>query len=152
METKRIQLIRFSKVKVLILFLSLILSFNLNAYDKPRAPEAVPGATIVLAEEVVDMILTNPKLIIIDSRKRTEYIKGHIEGAVNILNTEMMMEDLESIASDKTTALLFYCNGTLCIRSANAVTKAVDWGYTNIYWFRDGWKAWTEKKLPMVID
>jgi rhodanese-related sulfurtransferase len=112
----------------------------------------VSGATIVSAEEVVEIILANPKLIVIDSRKRTEYINGHIEGAVNILNTEMTAEDLESIAPDENTALLFYCNGVKCIRSSDAVNKAIDWGYTNLYWFRNGWKAWKEKKLPMVID
>jgi rhodanese-related sulfurtransferase len=112
----------------------------------------MPGATSLLAEETVDLILSNPELIIIDSRKKTEYIKGHIEGAINILNTELLREDLEIIAPDKTQALLFYCNGVRCLRSSDSINKAVNWGYTNVFWFRGGWNEWTEKRLPVVTE
>ena len=98
------------------------------------------------------MILGNPDLVVIDSRKKTEFIKGHIEGAINILNTELEIEDLESIVPDRTAALLFYCNGVRCLRSSDSITRAVDWGYTNLFWFRGGWKEWTEKRLPVVTD
>ena len=65
-----------------------------SAVEKPYAPEDIPGVTSLSAEEVVDLVLSDPELIIIDSRKKTEYIKGHIEGAINILNTELMPDDL----------------------------------------------------------
>ena len=52
---------------------------------KPHAPESIPGATSVSAEQVVELILSKPDMIIIDSRKKAEYVKGHIEGAQNIL-------------------------------------------------------------------
>ena len=104
------------------------------------------------AEEAVELILSKPEMIVIDSRKRTEYVKGHIEGSINILNTEITLKNLESIAPNKGSALLFYCNGERCLRSSDSIRKAVGWGYTNLYWFRGGWKEWTEKRLPMVID
>jgi len=53
-------------------------SGSLSAVEKPYAPENIPAATSVSAEEVVDLILSNPDIIIIDSRKKTEYLKGHI--------------------------------------------------------------------------
>jgi rhodanese-related sulfurtransferase len=139
-------------MKIFALFLSITFSNSLLADEKPYAPENVPGTTIVTAEEVIDMILANPELIVIDSRKRSEYSKGHIEGAINILNTELEQEDLESIASDKTAALLFYCNGVRCLRSSDSITRAAGWGYKNLFWFRGGWKEWTEKRLPIVTD
>ena len=139
-------------MKFFALFLSIAASPTLIADDKPYAPENMPGTTIVSAEEVIEMILANPELIVIDSRKKTEYIKGHIEGAINIVNTELVLEGLESIAPDRNRALLFYCNGVRCLRSSDSITRAVDWGYTNIYWFRGGWKEWTEKRLPVVTD
>lgn len=125
---------------------------SVSAVEKPYAPESMPGATSLLAEETVDLILSNPELIIIDSRKKTEYIKGHIEGAINILNTELLREDLEIIAPDRTQALLFYCNGVRCLRSSDSINKVVNWGYTNIFWFRGGWNEWTEKRLPVVTE
>jgi len=132
----------------------LLLSFSVTsvAREKPHAPEELLGANIVSVEEVVEMILSKPGMVLIDSRKRMEYIKGHIEGSVNMLNTEMTLDKLQSVAPDKGIALLFYCNGVRCMRSADSINKAVAWGYTNVYWFRDGWKMWAEKKFPVVID
>ena len=135
-----------------ILFILLWTFSSVVAAEKPYAPESLPGATILTAEEVISMILGNPDLVVIDSRKKTEFIKGHIEGAINILNTELEIEDLESIVPDRTAALLFYCNGVRCLRSSDSITRAVDWGYTNLFWFRGGWKEWTEKRLPVVTD
>jgi len=142
----------FSTMKIFALFLSIATSTILIAGEKPYAPEDLPGTTIIPAEEVIEMILANPELVVIDSRKKTEYIKGHIEGAINILNTELVLEDLDLIVPDRATALLFYCNGVRCLRSTDSINKAVGWGYTNIFWFRGGWKEWTDKRLPVVTD
>ncbi|MEN8107954.1 MAG: rhodanese-like domain-containing protein [Pseudomonadota bacterium] len=139
-------------MKIFAFILSMAANTTLFAGEKPYAPETMPGTTTVSAEEVIEMILDNPKLIVIDSRKKTEYIKGHIEGAINILNTELGPEELEFIAPDRNTALLFYCNGVRCLRSSDSLTKAVAWGYTNLFWFRGGWKEWTDKRLPVVTD
>jgi len=139
-------------MKTFIFLLSVVVSTLLNASEKPYAPDSIPGAVILTAEEVVDLILANPELVVIDSRKKTEFLKGHIEGAINILNTEMLPEELERVAPDRSTTLLFYCNGERCLRSSDAIGKALGWGYTNIFWFRGGWNEWTEKRLPVVTD
>lgn len=123
-----------------------------SASDKPYVPESLPGATIVSAEEVIELILTNKDLVVIDARKKSEYIKGHIEGAHNILNTTLTPERLKAISPDKSTSLLFYCNGIRCLRSSDAISKAIEWGYSTIYWFRGGWKEWQEKRLPAVTE
>lgn len=112
-------------MKVLVFLLAAAFASALPAADKPYAPESLPGATIVSAEEVVAMILDNRELVVIDSRKKPEYIKGHIEGAVNILNTELDLAALEAIAPARNAALLFYCNGMRCLRSADSITRAV---------------------------
>ena len=98
------------------------------------------------------MILANPDLVVIDSRKKTEFQKGHIEGAINILNTKLKQEDLEKISPDKSKEILFYCNGTRCLRSTDSINKAKKCGYSKLIWFRGGWKEWTEKRLPVVTD
>ena len=141
-----------SVVNFAVFLLLLIFTNGILASDKPFAPTELDGAVIVSAEEVVNMILNNKQLTIIDSRKRTEYVKGHIEGAINLLNTEMKPDDLESLVPDKSNALLFYCNGIRCLRSSNAISESIKWGYTNIYWFRGGWSEWTEKKLPVIVE
>ena len=139
-------------MKYAVLFFLITVFTPLNAGEKPYAPESIPGAIVVSAEEVVELMLANPELVVIDSRKKTEYLKGHIEGAVNILNTEMSAGELARVAPDKSRALLFYCNGERCLRSSEAIDKALAWGYTNILWFRGGWNEWTGKRLPVVTD
>ena len=134
-------------VSILMLF-----SSALVAEQKPYAPENIKEVTIVSAEEVVELILARPDLVIIDSRKKTEYQKGHIEGAINMLNTQLKPEDLERVSPDKSTEILFYCNGTRCLRSADSIKKAKSWGYSKLIWFRGGWKEWTDKRLPVVTD
>ena len=124
----------------------------LAAEEKPYAPETIESVRSVSAEQVIDLILANPDLLVIDSRKKTEYLKGHIEGSINILNTQLEREDLERIAPDKTKAILFYCNGIRCLRSSDSIKKARGWGYTNLIWFRGGWKEWTDKRLPVIIE
>ena len=130
----------------------MLFSTALLADQKPYAPENIQDVATVSAEEVIEMILANPDLIVIDSRKKTEYQKGHIEGAINILNTRLTRDELESVSADKSREILFYCNGTRCLRSSDSIKKAKTWGYTRLIWFRGGWKEWTKKRLPVVTD
>lgn len=128
---------------VTLLFATLALA------DKPIAPAALTGATLVSAEQLVELIETVPELLIIDARHHDEFAKGHIEGALSMLDTEMTPALLARHARDKERPLLFYCNGERCLRSSNAAQKAASWGYRRIYWFRGGWQEWTGKALPV---
>jgi rhodanese-related sulfurtransferase len=137
---------------LVLLCLSPALLQTSMAGEKPFAPESIDGVEIVTAEEAIELMLVNPDMPIIDSRKKTEYVKGHIENAVSLLNTEMTEQDLLDLVPDKNTPILFYCNGARCLRSSDAIRKAQGWGYVNLVWFRGGWKEWSDKRLPMVSD
>lgn len=128
----------------------LLLCFSLPALaDKPVAPKTIAGATLVNAEQAAELILSTPDLVVIDSRHSEEFAKGHIEGAVNLLDTEMTAERLARHLAGKETPVLFYCNGERCLRSSNAAKTAAGWGYRKIYWFRGGWLEWIAKKMPV---
>ena len=129
-------------------FLSFLLVNSLAWAEKPLAPEKIPGTILVGAEETVELIVNTPNLLIIDSRKEVEHLKGHVQGSISLLDTEMTLEQLSKFAPDKSTPLLFYCNGERCLRSSRAAIKAQDWGYKLIYWFRGGWNEWLEKGMP----
>ena len=132
------------------LLLPLLLLFSLSAQaEKPTAPEQIEGATNLSAEQVIDLILNQPELVIIDARKQEEYAKGHIENAVSLLDTRMSEEALAQHVPSTASAVLFYCNGKRCMRSTNAANKALSWGYSKVYWFRGGWGDWREKQLPV---
>ncbi len=118
--------------------------------DKPLAPADIPGTSRVAAEQVVELIQKTPTLVIVDARRPAEHAKGHIEGAHNLLDNDMTPTALAAIAPDHNTPLLFYCNGERCLRSSNAASKAVAWGYRRVYWFRGGWEEWLDKGLPIA--
>jgi len=43
--------------------------------------------------------------------------------------------------------IVFYCL-VECWMSWNATKRAAAWGYTNLYWYRDGIDAWEAARLP----
>jgi len=120
------------------------------AAEKPFAPQSVPGTVLVTAEEAIELILSNPGVVIIDSRRQDEYDKGHIEGAISILDTAMTLDELELHIPTLSTPILVYCNGERCLRSSHAAEKLVTWGFSRVYWFRGGWAEWSAKQYPAV--
>ena len=133
---------------ILVVVLGALLPFQARA-ETPLAPEQIDGVTRVSAEETIKLILDHPSLVVIDSRKAEEFAKGHIEGAVNLLDSSMTAQQLAQHVASLQTPVLFYCNGARCLRSSHAATKAKKWGYSRIYWFRGGWSEWQEKQLPI---
>lgn len=125
-----------------------LLVFQVQA-EKPIAPESIDGVTTVTAEEAIELILSHPDLLVIDSRRVEEYAKQHIEGAISLPDDEMTAATLGQLASGLNRPLLFYCNGIHCLRSSQAAAKAIAWGYPQVYWFRGGWLEWMEKAMPV---
>lgn len=132
-----------------VVFLSIALFAPAASAEDFIAPEQIDGVTRVTAEQVVDLVSTESELVIIDSRKPGQFIKGHIQGARNIQDTKMTEELLAKHVPSKSMPVIFYCYGPKCLRSANASTHAKKWGYTRIYWFRGGWKEWKDKQMPV---
>jgi PQQ-dependent catabolism-associated CXXCW motif protein len=49
----------------------------------------------------------------------------------------------------KDAAVVFYCLAD-CWMSWNAAKRAASWGYTEVFWYRDGTDGWEAAKLPMA--
>jgi PQQ-dependent catabolism-associated CXXCW motif protein len=59
-------------------------------------------------------------------------------------------EHLEAATSGRRDApVVFYCLAD-CWMSWNAAKRAASWGYTRVYWYRDGTDGWDAAKLPMA--
>ncbi len=137
--------------RLLLIPLILIASFNVYA-EKPLAPKSLEGTTVITTDDIYKLAASKPNLVIIDSRRKEEYEKGHIEGSISLLNTKMTQDNLKKLVATTDTPVIFYCNGARCMRSYNASKVAVDWGYKNIYWFRGGWKEWKNKGMPISLQ
>jgi len=113
------------------------------------APAKIEGATTITADELIDLALNADGLMIIDARRRADWLSGHIEGAIHMVNTDMTATALADVAG-RSKPVVFYCNGPHCYRSGDATAKAISWGWTRVYWFRGGIEEWTEKGYPLI--
>jgi rhodanese-related sulfurtransferase len=139
-----------SAMNKLLLIVGLTVAVVSPALADEDAPLQIAGATTVAADQVIDLVSREPHLVIVDARHVADYNAGAIEGAVNILDTELTPEKLAIIAPTPNAPLLIYCNGVKCGRAANAVVKALNWGYSNVYYYALGMTEWKAKGLPLV--
>lgn len=113
-------------------------------------PENEPGVTTVEAHQVIEMIHSAPGLILIDSRIASARNKGYIEGAMHLPDLETNCQTLATVIPSKDSPAIFYCGSYTCGRSLNAVRIAKACGYSQLFWFRQGFDVWREQGFPYV--
>ncbi|MFV1982949.1 MAG: rhodanese-like domain-containing protein [Thiohalomonadales bacterium] len=130
-------------MKILISIVSsfLILSFVNNTYAGEKvSPESVKGATTVDATKAKSLYDTG--VLFVDVRSDKDWAAGRIPKAVHIeLKKQFTSESLAKNAK-KSDKIVIYCNGPSCLRSSQASAKAVEWGYSKVFYFREGLPAW----------
>ena len=115
------------------------------------APAEIAGATTVDAERVIEMIDEMDDLVVVDVRTVKDFVAGHIDGAINIVSTDVNAETLGAVLASKDAPVLFYCNGVKCGRSGVATAAAVAAGYTNVFYYYKGMAEWKEQALPVAV-
>ena len=109
----------------------------------------LPAVQVIDADQLKAWIEQGTKMLLIDSRVASEYKAGHIPTAINI-PAPIMDAYRAKLPSDREYPLVFYCNGwPECKKSHDASSKAVEWGYGQVYWFRDGIPIWEGKGYPI---
>ena len=74
----------------------------------------------------------------------------YVHRTLNCLVDESVFNEQSLAAeSSKEDAVVFYCNGAKCGRSAKCAAKAVSWGYSKVYYFRAGMPAWKAAGYPV---
>lgn len=88
-------------------------------------------------------ILPKPDgVLIIDSRPTgRKFDPGHIPTALNLPDSDFD-KLTDQLPKDKSTLLIFYCEGYECILSHNSAFKAEKLGYTNIKVYAAGYPDW----------
>ena len=83
----------------------------------------------ITAQQAKEIMDTQERYIILDTRTQEEYEEGHIPGAIVISHDEIL-EKAESVLKDKEQLILAYCRSGR--RSKLASEDLVKLGYTNI--------------------
>jgi len=114
------------------------------------SPLSVSGASsidVIEAKQLYDR-----GVVFIDVRDITDWGIGHIKGALSLDWGLKFTEEALSNVINRDEPVVVYCHGSRCLRSSKAVEKAVSWGFTNIYYFRDGFPAWKIAGYPFDSD
>ena len=114
---------------------------------KGLSPESVDGAKTINAEQAKN--LWKEGATFIDTRKESDWASGRIPGAlhINIKKTEFNKENiLKHVNIDE--PVVSYCNAEKCHRAASGARKLVGYGFTNVYYYRDGYPSWKNAGYP----
>ena len=120
-------------------------SFLVMADD--LSPLKIDNVTTVTTEEAHKLFEAGT--LFVDVRKNSDWEAGRISDAAHLeLKSEFTEQSLLAEVS-KETAVVIYCNGPKCLRSSEASEKAVKWGFTKVYFYRDGFPSWKLAGLPI---
>ena len=131
---------------LLSLFMALCCMFN-AAHAEQLAPEHINGAeTIdtVMAKSFFDRCIP-----FIDVRGLDNFNAGHIPDAYHLpVKSDFTEQSLHAVAKQNEPVVI-YCNGIHCMGSSVAAQKAVDWGWTKVFYYREGIPAWKQHDHPI---
>jgi rhodanese-related sulfurtransferase len=120
-------------------------TFSAVAQDakEPWMFDQIVDAAFVISKVSVPMA---DNVMLIDARPyQVKYTKGHIPGAVSIPYSEFDKRT-DMLPKDKSTLLIYYCEGLKCKLSHKSAKKAVALGYTNVKVFALGYPEWMKQK------
>jgi rhodanese-related sulfurtransferase len=69
---------------------------------------------------------------------------------VRLIDTVVTPESLAKAVKAKDVAVLFYCNGLKCGRAAKAAEKAIELGYSKVFYYALGMEEWNKQGLPVM--
>jgi rhodanese-related sulfurtransferase len=111
-----------------------------------------------VSTEEVRRILADGSAILLDSRKRAEYVAGHIAGAKNVSPpveappSAYIAAVEQLVGGDKSKALVLYCNGPQCQASRQLSAQLVAAGFTNVRRYQLGIPMWRTLSGPVEIE
>jgi rhodanese-related sulfurtransferase len=85
--------------------------------------------------------------LVLDVSPTTEFDKGHIAGARNVLPGQLE-PDNKLIAKAKDRPVVLVCRTGQA--SAQAAAKLVKAGFSRVHWLEGGLPAWQQAELPLV--
>ena len=117
------------------------------------------GYQIVTTEELKALMDKKENMLIVDTMPfEDSFKKNHLPGAVNFvfpmeevgqLDDKTKSEYEKLLGGDKNRVIVVYCGFTKCGRSHNGAMWAKKLGYTNVYRYPGGIKAWMEADYPV---
>ena len=126
-----------------------------GSYPTPTEP---PEDVTIIAVTAAKQLISNSSVQIFDMRKALNYGKGHLSGAVSLPykwtskghpSQRTGEFDISKLPKDKNVKIIFHSDGPNGWKSYYASKAAIEAGYKNIMWMREGYAVWKEKGYPV---
>jgi rhodanese-related sulfurtransferase len=114
------------------------------------SPTEVPGATTIDLSTAKSLF--DRGVAFVDVREVVNWKDGHVPGSINLELEEAFSETALSEIVLKDEEVVIHCAGPKCLRSSQACTKAVNWGFIKVYYFRAGFPAWKAAGYPIAVE
>ena len=131
--------------RILTIVFSIFLTTSVSADEV--SPTDIPGATTVNTAEA--KALFDEGVYFVDVRKDSDWEAGRVPDAIHIELKKVFSDETLTAEVEKDAKVVIYCNGEKCLRSSQAAAKAVEWGFSNVYYYRDGFPAWKAAGNPV---
>lgn len=137
-------------MKFSVRMVAIVMMLFATALARAEAPAEVAGAKTVDLAQAKE--LYDQGAVFIDVRDAQAWSLGHIEGSVHLdFNASEFAVLYISDELDRTTPIVFYTDSPLNVRSAMASYFASSWGYSNVYYFREGFYSWMAADYPVEL-
>ena len=129
-------LLSFSLVCVIFLLVQDLISNSFNKFES-------------LSPLIAVTKMDSDKTVIIDVREPDEFIKSHIENAINV-PLGKLEEKLPTLEQYKDQILIVTCQtGARSVPACKTLTKA---GFEQVFNMQGGMQSWEDNKLPIKIS
>lgn len=147
------------KITIVFSILLLVLAAaGISMAGSVPAPTELEGVNIIPATEVKSYI-DKKDMQVFDMRKALNYGKGHLPGAVSLPYKWTKKGhpaertgkfDITKLPADKSQNILFHSDGPTGWKSYYASIAAIEAGYKNVYWMREGFAGWKNNNYPVA--
>ncbi len=116
-------------------------------YVEAKALEAGIG---IVDTEQTQQRLNDGRAMILDARPEEEFREGRLPGAMSVPYNEIesAFEQVQLFFTPE-TEIITYCSGQACDDSFMLSRFLQEQGYTNVFIYAGGFKAWEDADLPV---
>lgn len=108
------------------------------------------GESLVIPIDQAGALFEQDATVFLDARTQSQYLQGHIRGALNLPWQEVdryFMEMADRL--DGARMIITYCDGESCDLSQELALFLKEMGYSNVHILFNGWTAWQQAGLPI---
>lgn len=110
------------------------------------------GDSLVIGLEEAQRLFQQDAAIFLDARPQSQYVEGHIPGALNLPWQEVDRYFIETAQRLEGAAMIItYCEGESCDLSHELALFLKEMGFGNVRVLVDGWGVWQQAGLPLQM-